>query len=53
MRFAKVEILYYLINFVKKFRVFRVPETDVPPKYKNGILLITYEHMYLGVEHRH
>ena len=51
-RFALIELKSFLVHFVRKFRVFATPKTDIPLKTVNSVHLNMIQDITLGFERR-
>ena len=52
MRLAQLEVRYFLINFLKRYEVYRTKHTAVPIKYHKFNFLFNCDNVILGVRKR-
>ena len=52
MRFGLMEVKVGLVQVVRRFRLFRCPNTDVPLQLKTHLLLLSPKRVVVGIERR-
>lgn len=52
MRLAQLEIRYFLINFIKRYEVYKTIHTKVPLKYYKFNFLFNCEDILFGIKSR-